>query len=532
MNDPLPHHNQKWARPTVAAFIAAGLLLIPLSRLPLLASPHLVLDGDEAIVGLMAKQMSEGRRWPMYFDGQSFGLSIVETAAGALAFRVYRPSTEGLKVAMLALWIVGWAFFVLAVHRWCDAATAIVAGVLLATSPAWGNWSMMARGYHVGGFVLAQILLWWLSTLRAKPRIPAPQLFVTAGLLALLALTQALWLVAVMPFAALVLWESEHRVRDAARIAAGTGAVFLVATALLRGSSSYWSPGYLGRVDLVGAPGRLARATWVCLSGAHYYRVRLPAGPFNVLSTGLWAATCGAAAAWFAAGLRAGIDLVAWAAAAAIGLVLAAAALMAPGLFAYRHLLALTTPIVMLAAMAMVAAARRGGAFRVAGAATLAVLAFTGVVAILEEPQLWKTRANMAGAPDRVDLDALVDALVQHDFDHVYSLDGMLQWNLMFSSNEQLAARWKQPEDRRPEIPREVDGALWNGQRIALVGEGNQMKSILERLAETEEPIGSPHMVGQHYFWIEQPTPQALTALGFRLNSPGISRPALGHPRP
>src|SRR6185436_8885363 len=135
-----------------AGALVALVLLIALTRWPLLTSPDLVLDGDEAIVGLMAMDLADGRRVPLYFDGQSFGVSIVETGAIAAAFRLAGPSTEAAKVAVLALWILGWVLFVEAVRLWVDRPTALVAGALLATMPAWGNWSMMARGYHLGGF--------------------------------------------------------------------------------------------------------------------------------------------------------------------------------------------------------------------------------------------------------------------------------------------------------------------------------------------------------------------------------------------
>jgi hypothetical protein len=51
--------------------VAAGV-----SRLPQLTSPHLLLDGDEAILGLMAKHLAEGREAPIFFYGQAYGLSF------------------------------------------------------------------------------------------------------------------------------------------------------------------------------------------------------------------------------------------------------------------------------------------------------------------------------------------------------------------------------------------------------------------------------------------------------------------------
>ena len=48
------------------------------SRIPVLTSPNMLLDGDESIVGLMAKHLYDGKAFPLYFYGQRYGLSPVE----------------------------------------------------------------------------------------------------------------------------------------------------------------------------------------------------------------------------------------------------------------------------------------------------------------------------------------------------------------------------------------------------------------------------------------------------------------------
>src|SRR5690606_8139705 len=48
-------------------------LLAVASRLPFLLSRSLPLDGDEAILGLAAAQLLEGRSLPVFFPGQRYG---------------------------------------------------------------------------------------------------------------------------------------------------------------------------------------------------------------------------------------------------------------------------------------------------------------------------------------------------------------------------------------------------------------------------------------------------------------------------
>ncbi|NBQ89678.1 MAG: hypothetical protein EBU07_19890, partial [Betaproteobacteria bacterium] len=94
----------------------ASLLLILLalvSRLPQLLSPELLLDGDEAVLGMMARDLAAGGPWPVFFYGQHYGLSVFEAAAGALMFKLFGAQAVALKLGMLLLWTGG----VLAYHR-------------------------------------------------------------------------------------------------------------------------------------------------------------------------------------------------------------------------------------------------------------------------------------------------------------------------------------------------------------------------------------------------------------------------------
>ena len=53
-------------RGTIVAIILVGLLLIPLSRAPQWLGGQTFPDGDESVVGLMAKHMAEGRGLPIF----------------------------------------------------------------------------------------------------------------------------------------------------------------------------------------------------------------------------------------------------------------------------------------------------------------------------------------------------------------------------------------------------------------------------------------------------------------------------------
>lgn len=90
----MPEHPQERTAFYALALVVASLL----SRLPQLLSPNLLLDGDEATLGLMAKALAHGRELPIFFWGQRYGFSLVEAGAGALAFRLGGVSAIALPV--------------------------------------------------------------------------------------------------------------------------------------------------------------------------------------------------------------------------------------------------------------------------------------------------------------------------------------------------------------------------------------------------------------------------------------------------
>src|SRR5262245_9052612 len=62
-------------------------------------------DSDQAIVGLMAKHLSEGRAFPLFMYGSNYVLAI-EAWMAAAVFLVAGVSVAALKIPLLAINIV------------------------------------------------------------------------------------------------------------------------------------------------------------------------------------------------------------------------------------------------------------------------------------------------------------------------------------------------------------------------------------------------------------------------------------------
>jgi hypothetical protein len=73
------------------------------------------------------------------------------------------------------------------------------------------------------------------------------------------------------------------------------------------------------------------------------------------------------------------------------------------------------------------------------------------------EPQTGKTLKDLS------------DWLVEKNIHHVFSSGGLLQWQIMFYSREQVTARFTGAIDRYPEYIKRVNQALDEGKKTALI---------------------------------------------------------------
>ena len=105
----------------------------------------------------------------------------------------------------------------------------------------------------------------------------------------------------------------------------------------------------------------------------------------------------------------------------------------------------------------------------------------------------------------------LIDELESRNIHYAYVNNGLLQWQIMFYSNEQVIARYKSKTDRYPEYIDIVDSALNNPEiKVAMVGPIGSM----------DEPTSSENiiLIGNRYFIYENPDKSVLIDNGFKFN--------------
>ena len=125
-----------------------------------------VFDSDQAIVGLMAKHLSEGRTFPVFYYGQDYQLAIEAWLAAPL-FWLFGPSVVALKLPLL---IINLALAVVLIHLLerelglRPAVGLLVASLFILSPPGTTIYFLEASGGQVEP--LFAVLLLWLTRRR------------------------------------------------------------------------------------------------------------------------------------------------------------------------------------------------------------------------------------------------------------------------------------------------------------------------------------------------------------------------------
>lgn len=146
----------------------AGLLLLGLAlRLAVIASPLGEIDGDEAVVGLMARHIAFLGERPVFYWGQPY-LGSLEAFSAAPLFALFNSSTELLKLVPTVYSLGFLVLSALVAQRTFGPGPALATAAYLALPPSmWAVWSTKARGGYAEVLFLGELLL-LLSLLLAE----------------------------------------------------------------------------------------------------------------------------------------------------------------------------------------------------------------------------------------------------------------------------------------------------------------------------------------------------------------------------
>ncbi len=413
----------------------------------LLLSSQSMADGDEAVTGIMAMHTLRDGEHRLYPYGVNYGAgSCVETHLAAVAFAVAGVSSITLKAVGLVLWISCTVVLYALVRTRYGDPSARLTTLLFAFSPQAAQWSLKVSGGHQVAVLLslAALLCVWTH---------APPLL-TAALIPLVAFAHpiaAAFAVFVAGAAFLDLPKPQRPKYVAFLLLCG-----LVWTVLLwPRESTVWNP-----TPEQLSPGSLLKA--VAGVAATLFRANQNARAAD--------ASAGQAVAvlWLlgfvAAAVRVRKDrALLLTAAAGCGTVL----LVHPLLLVPRHVL-------LLYPFSCVVLARGAAAVKPKVRAwTMAALLVSGAgvqVAEMRSPCVYGADPQHVGLP-RTEFRNVLAILRRHGVAHVYCTDPMLQWNIIFESQEQILARWYEAAGRCPHYVQAVDEARLAGKPVAVVGD-------------------------------------------------------------
>ncbi len=170
-----------------------------ITRLPQLCSPNLLLDGDECVVGIMAKHIFEAKELPLFYWGQQYGFTLIECLYILPFYLLLGINALAVKLAMLSLWTTGVMFLykmLRQLHTGSDWIPFLLVLVFI-VHPAWAVWSMKARGGYLSAFTLSNVVLYiCFHPYHRKKGVT----YVLAGIiLAFIYVSQPFWLVGVVP---------------------------------------------------------------------------------------------------------------------------------------------------------------------------------------------------------------------------------------------------------------------------------------------------------------------------------------------
>lgn len=180
-----------------------GLLLVALaivSRIPSIVDDNIIMDGDECIIGLMAKWLAEGKAFYPYFLGQSYGFSLLEILPVSLIYKIFGVADIYQKLVGALLFAASCYFlFKGLVQLLKSEAVAFLVIALFIFTPVWQQWSLRLNGGYISALLVSSFLFYYAIQQSERTFLKTVVLGV---LLVVLFECQRLWL----PFGLLMVW--------------------------------------------------------------------------------------------------------------------------------------------------------------------------------------------------------------------------------------------------------------------------------------------------------------------------------------
>lgn len=437
------------------------IVVCTLIRLPQLLNPEIALDGDEAVHGIMIKHIIAGKEFPIYFKGQSYGLTLFESLFSLPLCYIFGVTTFTIKFSHLLFWVIGAVFFYKALtnlNKTDNQYIPFVLSMILITMPAWGIWSMKARGGYITAFTLTSTVLYMLT----NPRLRKTYIFylVIGILCGVIYEAQKLWLIGLIPVLIVLTGYSGKLVKNMLLSSVGT----VTSIGVLSLSKPYLPYGH--KPVLIGTSAeyyenikRIPEYIYSVLHGKYYLGLLHPVNVFTALSSYIaiiiLIILLLACAILITKNRRKNLLFFS----AIVSIIITISYTPAARYLEPRFLLPLPA-LVLLAVQLLINELKKVKYVLGVGTATVAI----GLIATIT---FWNFQAGRAS---RTAIYQTINYLKQHNTRYVFTTYTILDFQLIFYSDEEIIARSAWPPGRFPEYFTEVNEAFYTKQNIAVIG--------------------------------------------------------------
>ncbi len=465
-----------------------------LVRLPFLCYTPQPLDPDECVIGLMAKHAAEGRNVPLFFYGQSYGFAWIEYSLVRVFYAFLGVNDLAVRLPMLLMFTLGVVLHYKTLQNILKSKNTetdntetdstetdsdkilfqvknvlnylpFLFGLLFAFAPTWAIWSLKARGGYLTAFLLFGVMTYIFTD---KAKVQKRFLHLLLGvLLVIIFQAQPLFLVGLLPI--LTYYGYQNIGVDSAKsylfivlkVGVGVGLAFLFFTYTKQGLPDFWQPKVFS-LDFFNWHNIDTRIKET-LSGSYdfYYQQ-----PFFMVS--LWANLV-----FYLAVIAVITSFVFFIKKEKISLafyffIVATLLTLVYKLFisneSPRYLLPLYTYLSFVFFAITVHIFKNYPKYNRLGLSVLCFLLLLGGAATLSF-----CNQNL-GSIDKKSLILLINQLKKQQTTYIFSTDGVLSWQIIFYSKQQIISRTLGYRDRCPQYVAAVDSmAIIQPARTALI---------------------------------------------------------------
>jgi hypothetical protein len=474
------------------------LILLVASRWFYMSGSTFVIDGDESIMGLMARHFLEGKELPLFFYGQSYGFAFIEVLFISGVYSLIGVSGIALKVAMLILFAIGLTFFYLTLYELNEKRNSwliIIVTALLALAPSWAIWAMKARGgYHTAfAFSFLTTFLLFNNSINRKA---ITSVFIGL-LIVLIYQSQPLWLVGLLPLVAFQ-YLNKTNWKPGINVLFGLGIGYIGFVILKSGMSSFWSPSVISwdrllDFNLMAFVAQVYKA----LTGSYYYGAFIEPDLSTKIVAWTYLVTVFLSVFWIAVEIvrkRKSADKLSIFLFASVILSISYFTVVNPNTL--RYLLPLQGFLLLLIFFGLRKVRYKG-----------VVISALTVILVISGLSIYNFRDFAYSEKSKI-TDVVETAQVK-DVKYVFCEGGLLQWQLIFYSNESIIARYRGMRDRYQPYIDTVNAAFFRSDPgVGLVG---YMPPKLDT-ARYDVTV-----INDDFFLVKSPSRELLEKGGFKL---------------